>query len=155
MSDLDDFIKMIPSNNLLDMPKVAEGSQKLKYSINKLENTKKELNLNKNRENIQKVSYDNSDDLPKVPEVTNGVFRKLQTPAAPHPGYSISEDQRDGNIQALLGTAVKKTKSNKQLKITNEQLRNIRISFFDKKEHIGSLAQAPDSARNHAQAPDF
>jgi len=105
MSDLDDFIKMIPSNNLLDMPKVAEGSQKLKYSINKLENTKKELNLNKNRENIQKVSYDNSDDLPKVPEVTNGVFRKLQTPAAPHPGYSISEDQRDGDIQSLLGAA--------------------------------------------------
>jgi len=36
-----------------------------------------------------------------------GVFRKLQTPAAPHPGYSISKDRRDGDIQALLGAAVK------------------------------------------------
>ena len=39
----------------------------------------------------------------------NGVFRKLLqpsvSPAAPHHGYSISEDQRDGDIQALLGFA--------------------------------------------------
>jgi len=38
-----------------------------------------------------------------------GVFRKLHqpaaSPAAPHPGYSISEDRRDGDIQALLGAA--------------------------------------------------
>ena len=38
-----------------------------------------------------------------------GVFRKLHqpaaSPAAPHPGYSISKDQRDGDIQALLGAA--------------------------------------------------
>jgi hypothetical protein len=37
----------------------------------------------------------------------SGVFRKLPqpsvSPAAPHPGYSISEDRRDGDIQALLG----------------------------------------------------
>jgi len=29
----------------------------------------------------------------------------LQTPAAPHPGYLISEDWKDGDIQALLGAA--------------------------------------------------
>ena len=40
-------------------------------------------------------------------ELLFGVFRKLHQPAAPHPGYSISEDQRDGDIQALLGTAEK------------------------------------------------
>jgi hypothetical protein len=40
-----------------------------------------------------------------------GVFLKLQTLAAPHSGYSISEDQRDGDIQAFLGAAEKKVKS--------------------------------------------
>ena len=39
----------------------------------------------------------------------SGVFRKLHqpaaSPAAPHPGYLISEDRRDGDIQALLGAA--------------------------------------------------
>ena len=38
-----------------------------------------------------------------------GVFRKLPqpsvSPAAPHPGYPISKDRRDGDIQALLGAA--------------------------------------------------
>ena len=37
----------------------------------------------------------------------NGVFRKFHqlaaSPGAPHPGYSISEDRSDGDIQALLG----------------------------------------------------
>ena len=41
--------------------------------------------------------------------IYTGVFHKLQqpvaSPAAPHPGYSILEDQRDGDIQALLGAA--------------------------------------------------
>ena len=41
--------------------------------------------------------------------ISSGVFRKLQqpsvSPAAPHPGYLISEDHRDGDIQALLGAA--------------------------------------------------
>jgi hypothetical protein len=40
---------------------------------------------------------------------SDGVFRKLPqhsvSPAAPHPGYLISEDRRDGDIQALLGAA--------------------------------------------------
>ena len=41
--------------------------------------------------------------------VSFGVFRKLHqpaaSPAAPHPGYSISEDRNDGDIQALMGAA--------------------------------------------------
>ena len=41
--------------------------------------------------------------------ILSGVFRKLYqpaaSPAAPHPGYSISKDRRDGDIQALLGAA--------------------------------------------------
>ena len=45
-----------------------------------------------------------------------GVFRKLHQPAAspvaPHPGYSISEDQRDGDIQALLGSTENKNEQN-------------------------------------------
>ena len=47
------------------------------------------------------------------------VFRKLHTPAAPHPGYLISEDQRDGDIQALLGAAEKLNNSNKNKKQKN------------------------------------
>ena len=55
-------------------------------------------------------NYDFSKYLEKSPDLS-GVFRKLPlpsvSPADPHPGYSISKDQRDGDIQALLGSAEK------------------------------------------------
>ena len=57
--------------------------------------------------------------------LNDGVFRKLQTPASPLTG------------QALQGSA-------ESIRRTNEEI-----------IPSGSLAQAPDSARNHAQAPDF
>ena len=64
----------------------------------------------------------NIKNIRRVKNILHGVFRKLPqssiSPAAPHPGYSISEDRlrycrsdgsaqyrRDGDIQALLGAA--------------------------------------------------
>ena len=61
---------------------------------------------------------------------SDGVFRKLPqssiSPEAPHPGYSISKDRRDGDIQALLGADV-----------INNNLFNISpIDYLEKKDSV-------------------
>ena len=52
----------------------------------------------------------------KILTKSDEVFRKLQTTMAPHPGYSISEDRRDGDIQALLGSAESRNKRGLEIK---------------------------------------
>ena len=72
-------------NNINRFDKLSETSQKERNTVID--------NMNYIERNVK-----NNGNLPDNSEFE--VFRKLQTPAAPHPGYSISED-----IQALLGAA--------------------------------------------------
>ena len=73
-------------------------------------NTKIEGDFNSDEEEIESEhSKEEHEENNEQNNHLNGVFRKLPqpsvSPAAPHPGYSISEDRRDGDIQALLGAA--------------------------------------------------
>jgi hypothetical protein len=70
----------------------------------KHDNWNDQIIVDLNKKIITRIKH--NDQIGKLIEY-NGSFRKLQTPADPHPGYLISEDRMDGDIQALLGAAEK------------------------------------------------
>ena len=69
-----------------------------------------ELVYNKYKKNYEAPDME-KESINAIEYIEPGVFRKLHqlsaSSAASHPGYSISEEQNDGDIQALLGAAEK------------------------------------------------
>ena len=77
-----------------------------KRNIELVVKKKKKINMEE-KEEIYKENQCEEDNNKK--KILNGVFCKryqlAASPAASHPGYSISEDRNDVDIQALLGAA--------------------------------------------------